>query len=138
MHSVRSNLILFYVTTHAASRYLNRSACNSSHQVGDWPLFYHGIQQNVQQWTDLVKRATAKGQLDIFITDIWDNLEALSKRRFPSFLPKTKIVPWWSPELTALRKQVNALKRRVKRCKNTDLKEISKALRPLKTYTEPN
>ena len=90
-------------------------------------MFYHGIQQNVQQWTDLVKRATAKGQLDIFITDIWDNLEALSKRRFPSFLPKTKIVPWWSPELTALRKQVNALKRRVKRCKNTDLKEISKA-----------
>jgi len=36
-------------------------------------------------------------------------------------------VPWWSPKLTALRKQVDALKRRVKRCKNPDLKEISNA-----------
>jgi hypothetical protein len=45
---------------------------------------------------------------------------------FPPFLPKTKYAPWWSPNLNALRKQVNALKRRVKRCKNHALKELSK------------
>jgi len=45
---------------------------------------------------------------------------------FPPFSPKTKYAPWWSRKLNALRKQVNALKRRVKRCKNSDLKEISK------------
>jgi hypothetical protein len=33
----------------------------------------------------------------------------------------------WSPKLKALRKQVNAFKHRVKRCKNFDLKEISNA-----------
>jgi hypothetical protein len=36
-------------------------------------------------------------------------------------------VPWWSPKLKVLRKQVNALKHRVKRCKISDLKEISNA-----------
>jgi hypothetical protein len=52
------NLILFYLTTHAANRYLNRSACNFTRkfatQVSNWPLFYHEIQQKGQQWTELV------------------------------------------------------------------------------------
>jgi hypothetical protein len=39
-------------------------------------------------------------------------------------LPNSKYAPWWSPELNTLRKQVNALKRRVKKCKNLDLKKI--------------
>jgi hypothetical protein len=42
----------------------------------------------------------------------------------PPFLPKAKYTPWWSPNLNALQKQVNALKRRVKRSKNKTLKEI--------------
>ena len=44
---------------------------------------------------------------------------------FSPFLPKAKYVPWWSPKLNALRNQVNALRRRVKRCKNSDLKRIT-------------
>jgi hypothetical protein len=43
---------------------------------------------------------------------------------FPPFLPKDNYSPWWSSNLNALRKQVKALKRRVKRCKNQILKEI--------------
>jgi hypothetical protein len=73
------NFILFYVMTHATNRNSNRSACNSTRkfatQVGNWPLFYNGIQQNGQQWTELVNRATTKEQLDIVITEIWYNLK---------------------------------------------------------------
>ena len=124
-------LILFYLTTQAANRNLNCSACNSTRkfatQLGNRPLFYHGIQQNGRQWTDLVNGATTKEQLDIFIREIWYNLESISKRCFPPFLPKTKFVPWWSPKLKVLRKQVNALKRRFKRHKNPDFKETTNA-----------
>jgi len=49
----------------------------------------------------------------------------IGKKCFPPFLPKTKYTPWWSPKLNAPRKQVNALKSRAKRYKNSDLKEIS-------------
>jgi hypothetical protein len=90
-------------------------------------LFYQGTLQNGQQWTDLVDRATTKEQLDKVITEIWNNLEAICRRCFPPFLPKSKYVAWWSPKLNALRKQVNALKRIVKMCKNIDLKAIINA-----------
>ena len=59
------------------------------------------------------------------VTEIWDKLKQISKMCFPTFKPKTIFVQWWTPKLNALRKQVNALKRRVKRCKNSDLKEIT-------------
>jgi hypothetical protein len=68
--------------------------------------------------------SATKEQLDTAITTIWDDLEDINKTCLPPFLQKTKYVPWWSPKLNALRKQVNALKRRVKRCKNPVLREI--------------
>jgi len=74
---------------------------------------------------DLANSATTKEQLDKTITEIWYKLGEISKRRFPPFSPKIKYVPRWSPKLNALRKQVNALKCRDKRCKNSDLKESS-------------
>ena len=106
------NLILFYLTTHAANRNLNRSACNPTRkfatQVGNWPLFYHEIQQKGQQWKDLVNRATTKEQLDLAVTEIGYKLEAISQRCLHPFIPKTKFVPWWTQKLKTLRKQVNA------------------------------
>jgi hypothetical protein len=73
---------------------------------------------------DLVNNSVTKEQLDTAITTIWGDLGGISKMCFPPFSPKTKYVPWWSPKLNALRKHVNALKRRVKRCKNSTLREI--------------
>jgi hypothetical protein len=73
---------------------------------------------------DLVNNSATKEQLDTAITTIWDDLGGISKRCFPPFSPKTKYVSRWSPKLNTVRKQVNALKRRVKRCKNSDLREI--------------
>jgi len=116
---------------HSTNMNLNRITSNSTRKfvtlVGNWNLFHLKIQQNKQQWMDLVNSATTKEQVDKTITEIWYKLGEISKRCFPPFSPKIKYVPWWSPKLTALRKQVNALKRRVKRYKNPDLKEISNA-----------
>jgi len=113
---------------HYTNTNLNRIASTSTSKfatrVGNWNLFQQRVQHNSQQWTDLVNRATTKEQLDKSVTTIWSKLGLISKKCFPPFLPKTKYTPWWSPKLNALRKQVNALKRRVKRCKNADLKEI--------------
>ena len=47
------------------------------------------------------------------------------QKEFSPFIQKIVYVPWWSPQLTALRKQVNALKCRAKRCNNPALKEIT-------------
>jgi hypothetical protein len=93
--------------------------------VGNWNRFNQKIQQTGKQWTELVNSTTSKDQLDNLVTEIWDKLKEISKRCFPPFKPKTKFVQWWLPKLNTLRKQVNALKRRVKRRKNSDLKEIT-------------
>jgi hypothetical protein len=55
---------------------------------------------------------------------IWDDVEEINKACFPPFSPKSKFAPWWSTKIYNFRKQVNALKRRFKRCKNQALKEI--------------
>jgi len=75
---------------------------------------------------DWVNSATSKDKVGKSITEIWSKLGEIGQECFSPFLPKTKYAPWWSPNLNALRKQVNALKRRVKRCKNHALKAISK------------
>jgi len=53
---------------------LNRITSNSTRkfatQVGNWNLFHLKIQQNKQQWMDLVNSATTKEQLDKTITEI--------------------------------------------------------------------
>jgi membrane-associated HD superfamily phosphohydrolase len=94
-------------------------------QVGNLNRFNQKIQKTGKKWSELINSATSKEQLDKSITEIWDKLKEISKRCFPPFQPKTKFTQWWSPNLNALREQVNALKRRVKRCKNSDLKEIA-------------
>jgi hypothetical protein len=70
------------------------------------------------------KQRYTKENLDSSITDNWNNLEEAAIVSFPPFLPKTKYVPWWSPNLNSLQKQVNALKRRVQRCKTQTLKDL--------------
>jgi polyhydroxyalkanoate synthesis regulator phasin len=92
----------------------------------------------MQPMEGLGNSATTKEKLDKSITEIWSKLGEISKECFPPFLPKTKYAPRWSPKLNTLRKQVNALKRRVKRCKNHDLKEISKTrFKALKNLYKP-
>jgi len=93
--------------------------------VGNWNIFHQKIQQTGKQWKDLVSSAKTKEQLDKSITEIWYKLKEISKSCFPPFLPKAKYPPRWSLKLNALRKEANALKRRVKKCKNSDLKEIT-------------
>ena len=137
------NLILFNLKIHSKNRNSNRTASDSTRKyatkVGNWNMFHQKTQQTGKQWTDLVNSAKTKEQLDKSITEIWYKLKEISKRCFPPFLPKTNYVPWWSPKLNALRKQVNALKRRVKRGKNSDLKRSPKhASRFLKPYTKQN
>ena len=82
-------------------------------------MFQQIVFQHSQQWVDLINNSTTKEQLDTAVTTIWDDLGGISKTCFPPFLPKIK-----SPKLNALRKQVNAVKRRGKRCKNPVLREI--------------
>jgi hypothetical protein len=55
---------------------------------------------------------------------IWGKLNTINRSCFPPFLPVINFTPWWTPELNTMRKQVNAAKHRVKRCKNPILKEI--------------
>jgi hypothetical protein len=122
------NLILLNLRILNNNTQSNRVVSNSTRkfatQVGNWNRFTLQVQQNNQQWMDLVNSATTKEQLDEFITVIWSRLGDISKKCFPPYLPKTKHAPWWSPELNALRKQVTAVKRSVKRCKYLDLKKI--------------
>jgi hypothetical protein len=89
-------------------------------------MFRLKVKKCNQQWRDCVKSATTKEKLDKSITEIWSKLGEIGKECFPPILPKTKYAPRWSPKLKAIRKQVNALNRRVNRCKNQDLKDISK------------
>jgi hypothetical protein len=88
------NLILFNLMIHNTNTNLNRIASTSTRkyatQVGNWNLFQQRVQQNSQQWTDLVNRAITKEQLDKSITTIWSELGEISKKCFPPFLPKTK------------------------------------------------
>jgi len=95
-------------------------------QVGNWNWFQLIVKKCSQQWRDWVNSAMTKEKLDKPITEIWSKLGEIGKECFPPFLPKTKYALWWSPKLNTLRKQVNALKQSIKRCKNHDLKEISK------------
>ena len=101
------NLILFNPMIHNTNTNLNRIASTSTRrsatQVGNWNLFQQRVQQNSQQWTDLVNRATTNNeQIDKSITIIWGELGEMSKKYFPPFLPKTKYTPWWSPKLNSL------------------------------------
>jgi hypothetical protein len=122
------NLILFNLKTlHHKShpkRTTNHPTRKFATQVGNWNQFQQIVSQSRQQWVDLVNNSAAKEQLDTAITTTWGDLGEISKRCFPPFSPKTKYVPWWSPKLNTLRKQVNTLKRRVKRCNNSSLREI--------------
>jgi hypothetical protein len=91
--------------------------------VGNRSLFQKNVTQHKQKWDDLVSTSATK-ELDTAITTIWNDLEGINKVCFPPFSPKFKYVPWWTPQLNTLRKQVNALKRRAKRCKNPVLKDL--------------
>ena len=137
------NLIFFNLMMHNANMDLNQIACKSTTkfatQVGNWKLDRLKIQQNKQQRTNFVNSGTAKEQLDKSITEVWCKLGEISKSYIPQFSPKTKYVPWWSPKLNVLRKQVNAFKRRDKNVKTQTLKRSqTNALRILKTYTKQN
>lgn len=122
------NLILFNLRTHNNATHSNRTSSHSKRkfatQVGNWNMFQQKVLQHRQQWVDLVNNSSTKEELGRAITTIWDDLEEIGKTCFPPFLLKTKYVPCWSPTLNALRKQVNALKHRAKRCKNRALREI--------------
>jgi hypothetical protein len=122
------NLVLFNLTIFTSNTKPNRAASNSTRkfatQVGNWNRFTRQVQQNNQHWTNLIDNATTKDLLDEHITVIWRKLGEINKECFPPFLPKLTYAPWWSPELNTLRKQVIALKRRTRRCKNLDLKKI--------------
>ena len=122
------NLTLFELSTQRHNKNLNRTTGEYTRkyatQVGNWNLFQTTVKNCSTQWRDWINSATTKEKLDNSITEIWNRLEEAGKDCFPPFLPKAKYTPWWSPKLNALRKQVNALKRRVKRCKNQTLKEI--------------
>jgi len=113
--------ILFSLRTQNHASNLNRTTSNPTRrfatQAGNWKLFQLKVLQHRQQWVNLINNSTTKENLNTAITIIWDNLGKINKTCFAPFLPKTKYVPWWSPKLNALRKQVNALKRRVKNAK---------------------
>jgi hypothetical protein len=137
------NLILFNLRILSNNTKSNRVVSNSTRnfatQLGNWNRYTLQVQQNNQQWTDLVNSTRRKDQLDKSITVIWSKLGEIYKKCFPQFLPKTKYAPWLYPELNTLRKQVKALKRKVKRCKNLDLKRsLIHASRPSKTYINQN
>jgi hypothetical protein len=122
------NLILFSLRTQNHASNLNRTTSHPTRrfatQAGNWKQFQLKVLQHRQQWVDIINNTTTKENLDTAITTIWDDLGEINKTCFPPFLPKTKYFPWWSPKLNALKKQVNALRRRVKRCKNPVVREI--------------
>ena len=119
------NLILFSLNTRRNDTHPNRKTSHLTRkyatQVGKWNLFQQIVLQHRHQWEDLIKNAETKNQLDSVIATIWDNLGNICHTCFPPFLPIAKYVPWWSPKLNTLRKQVNALKHRVRRCNNAAL-----------------
>ena len=98
-------------------------------------MFQTIIRKSSNQWRDWINSATTKEELNTSITKMWNKLDEAGKECFPPFLPKAKYAPWWSPNLKALRKHVNALKRGVQRCKNQTLKEFYTArFKALKTH----
>ena len=122
------NLILFSLKTRSYNMHLNRRTGHLTRkyatQVGNWNLFQQRVLQHSHQWEDHINNARTKFQLDTAISTIWEDLGNICCTCFPPFLPKTKYVPWWSPKLNSLRKHVNALKRRLKRCKNPALRDM--------------
>ena len=108
------------------TRQPNNSTRKFATQVGRWKEFEQKIQQANNKWLDNIKKSTCKDQLDGVITTIWEELNEINSKCFPPFMPTNKYVPWWSPELKILRKQVNAAKRRIRRCKNPTLKVMYK------------
>jgi hypothetical protein len=113
-------------------------------QVGKWNQFQAKIKMWNTQWRDWIQDAKTKEEPDNAITEIWNRLGEASREYFPPFRPKAKYTPWWSPHLTTLRKQVNALKRRVKRSKTKLSKRSTwRASQPSNTnidynYYKPN
>jgi len=136
------SLILFALTIEK-NKNLNRTAGdytrNCATQIGNWNLFQTMAEKCGIKWRDWINSAIIKEKLDNSITELWSNLGEAGKECFPPFLPKSKYAPWWSPNLNALRKQVNTLKRRVKRSKNQTLKVIYTAsFKALKIKTNQN
>jgi hypothetical protein len=95
------NVILFNIRILSNNTKSNRVVSNSTRnfatQVGNWNPFTLQVQQNSQQWTDLVNSARTQDELDKSITEIWSKLGEICKKCFPPFLPKTKYAPWRSP-----------------------------------------
>jgi hypothetical protein len=121
------NLIPFSLRTRRNIKQLNRTpglhTRNYATQAGNWYSLKQGVLKHRRNWEDHINKAQTKEELDNAITTIWDNLEDICHTSFPTFLPKAKYVPWWTPKLNTLRKRVNALKRRIKRTKNQALRE---------------
>ena len=122
------NIILFSLKTRSNDTLSNRITSHYTRkyatQLGNWNLFQQRVLQQRHQWEDQINNAETKNQPDSAIATIWDNLGNICYKCFPAFLPKTKYVPSWSPKLNTLRKQVNAPKRRVRRCNNPALRDM--------------
>ena len=122
------NLILFEIMTNRPHTTVKREAINTTRkfttQVGNWHLFHRDLLKNNKKWSEAINYSSTKATLDRSIKNIWEDLEAINKVSFPPFLPTIKYVPLWSPELNILRKQLNASKRRLKKCRHPLLKDI--------------
>ena len=122
------NIITFELLNHTSNSNLFRQNTNSTRkfatQVGHWKVFQNKLNESGKQWLLQIHNATSKKQLDETITTMWQELTEINKHCFPPFLPTNKFKPWWSTELNSLRKHTNAAKRRAKRSKHTQLKEL--------------
>jgi hypothetical protein len=78
-------------------------------QVGNWNQFQAKVKMWNTQWRDWIQDAKTKEELDKAITEIWNRLGEASREFFSPFRPKANYTAWWSPHLTTLRKQVNAI-----------------------------
>ena len=122
------NLILYNFLHQASPTSLTRQANNQTRkfatQAGKWQMFREKIQETSVVWMEMLKNTINKTQLEEVTSAIWDQINEINNDCFPRFLPTNNFKPWWSADLTIRRKQVNAAKRRFKRSKNAQLKEI--------------
>lgn len=95
------------ITSKITSRFLITKA--------DWNIFDNVLKDNVQSRAlDLENRDS----IDSAVLDLEGSIIGACNIAIPRKRYYTRSVPWWTPELTLLRKEVNKARKRYQKCRN--------------------
>ncbi|KAI2804022.1 hypothetical protein BLOT_008163 [Blomia tropicalis] len=75
-------------------------------------------------WRNDIKSINSKEEVDRFTSSIFTDIVNACEQTLPIMKPRNRIVPWWNPHLTKLRKTAKRWKKKCLRARNGTLLEI--------------